>query len=120
LTAASTNRAQGKVLGRLLWLSFETVIILHEAMRQSGSENAVFVELLGRLRDGCCTEGDYDVLVSRSIQNLPDMGREWRLAPVIVTSNATRDVINRRAAEAFAEQVGAELHWYHAIDIHRK
>lgn len=120
LTAASTNRAQGKILGRLLWLSFETVIILHETMRQSGSENAVFVDLLQRLRDGCCTEDDYDMLVSRSIQSLPNVGEEWKLAPVIVTSNATRDVINRRAAEAFAEQVGAELHWYHAIDTHRK
>ena len=37
LGAAVTNRAQGKILGRLLWLSFDTVVMLEESMRQSGS-----------------------------------------------------------------------------------
>ena len=50
LAAASSNRSQGKILGRLLWLSFETVVILHETMRQSGRENTNFVDLLQRLR----------------------------------------------------------------------
>ena len=58
-TAGASNRAQGKVLGRLLWLSVETVVILHETMHQSGSGNAAFVGLLQRLRDGCCSEGDF-------------------------------------------------------------
>ena len=46
LVAAATNRAQGKTLGKLLWLSFETVIILEETMQQMGVENKQFVELL--------------------------------------------------------------------------
>ena len=32
----------------------------------------------------------------------------------------TRDAINIRATQAFAEQTRALLHWYHAIDTHRK
>ena len=32
----------------------------------------------------------------------------------------TRDAINRRAAEAFAERTGSDSHWYHTIDMHRK
>lgn len=120
--AAVTNRAQGKVLGRLLWLSFETVVVLHETMRQSGSENVKFVDLLRRLRDGICNDDDYDMLMRKSLQNqvLPMGDQSWNFAPVIVTSNATRDAVNRRAAEAFAVQLGTELHWYHAVDTHQR
>ena len=120
--AAVNNRAQGKVLGRLLWLSVETVVILHETMRQSGSGNAGFVDLLHRLRDGFCDEGDYEVLASRSLGRLSQRDKcgDWKFVPVIVTSNATRDAINCEAAQAFAEQVGKPLHWYHAIDTHKR
>ena len=122
LAAGASNRAQGKVLGRLLWLSVETVVILHETMRQSGSGNAAFVGLLQRLRDGCCSEEDFNILAKRSLGQLtlPNGGDDWKFAPVIVTNNATRDAINRRAAEAFAEQQNAQLHWYHAIDTHKR
>jgi hypothetical protein len=91
-------------------------------MRQSGMDNAQFVELLGRLRNGVCTIADYDLLTARSIklQGQPTDPAYWRFAPIIVTNNASRDVINRRCAQAFAEQHGADLHWYHAVDTHQK
>jgi hypothetical protein len=122
LTAASTNRAQGKILGRLLWLSFETVVFLQETMRQNGCENVEFVDLLQRLRNGACTKEDFDVLKGRVLQRnmLADKGKNDDFTPVIVTNNATRDAINCRAAEAFAKQAGSVLHWYHAIDTHKK
>ena len=60
LSASATNHTQGKILGRLLWLSVETVVILHETMREAGVGNANFVSLLQRLRDGVCDEGDYE------------------------------------------------------------
>ena len=122
LSASTTNRAQGKVLGRLLWLSFETVVILHETMRQSGKNNAPFVDLLQRLRDGVCNGEDYALLKDRCLQRGSDELRkdDWRFAPIIVTNNTTRDAINRKVAEAFAAQTGGELHWYHAIDMHDK
>ena len=119
--AAATNRGQGKALGRLLWVSVETVVMLDETMRQSGSTNVSFVDLLGRMCDGVCNERDYDILAGRRLRGLDCKGDgEWEFAPVIVASNATRDAINCRAAEAFVERTGADLHWYHAIDTHQK
>ena len=86
-------------------------MILHEAMRQSGSDNREFVELLQRLRDGCCNDEDCRLLMSRRLSplTLPKDDGGWRFAPVIVSSNGTRDAVNRRAAEAFAEQVGKQF-----------
>jgi len=109
-------------MGRLLWLSVETVVILHETMRQAGAGNIDFVGLLQRLREGVCDENDYELLSEKKLGTtaIPEDDEQWRFSPVIVTNNATRDAINRRAAEAFAEQTGSELHWYHAIDTHRK
>ena len=122
LGAAATNQAQGKILGRLLWLSFEMVVILDESMRQTGPNNMGFVELLQRLCDGVCNRSNYDVLTNSSLRlrtGVDDQQR-WSFAPVIVTNNVTRDAINHRSAEAFAEQTGNELHWYHALDTHRR
>jgi len=122
ISSATTNRAQAKVLGKLLWLSVETVIILHETMRQAGSENARFVELLQRLRCGICTSTDYKLLKDRLLRDVagPSVNDRWRAAPIIVTNNATRDAINVRATEAFAERSGKDLNWYHAVDTHKK
>jgi hypothetical protein len=122
VAAAATNRAQGKTLGRLLWLSVETVVMLHETMHQAGDANAGFVDLLQRLRDGCCDDDDYGILSGRSLNKraLPSGDGGWKFAPVIVTNNTARDAINRKAAEAFAIEMGVQLHWYHAIDTHKK
>lgn len=117
----SSNRAQAKVLGRLLWLSVETVVMLHEMMRQSGSDKARFVDLLQRLRNGMCTPEDHAVLINRTLAKMTaPVDDMWRSAPVIVTSNAVRDAINVRATEAFADRTGGELHWYHAVDTHKR
>ena len=117
----TTNRAQAKVLGRLLWLSVDTVVILHETMRQAGSENSSFVDLLHRLRSGSCSTADYALLKSRILKNIrAPADPRWHSAPVIVTNNTVRDAVNRRATEAFAKATGGELHWYHAIDTHKK
>jgi len=121
LSSASTNRAQAKVLGKLLWLSVETVVILHKTMRQTGSENEQFVDLLQRLRSGVCTNTDYGLLKSRLLRNADlTVDDQWRAAPIIVTNNAMRDAINVRATEAFAERTRTDLHWYHAVDTHKK
>lgn len=122
LAAASTNRAQSKILGWLLWLAFETVVFLHEPMHQVGTENSGFVDLLQRLRDGNCNQEDYEELTARTLCRQVDAvkDRSWRFAPVIVTNNATRDAINQQASQAFADQSGLVLHWYHAFDTHKK
>jgi len=97
-------------------------VILQETMRQSGMENNSFVDLWHRLHDGVCNDRDYELFPARNLHNglIVDNGEEWEFSPVIVTSNATRDAINHKAAEAFAEQAGTQLHWYYPIDTHRK
>lgn len=122
IAASATNRAQGKLSGCLLWTSFETVVILHESMRQSGNENVQFVDLLHCLRDGVCTEADFELLRTRLLQwhGMDVLDSGWNFAPIIATNNATRDAINQRAAKSFAEQTGQRLEWYHAIDTHKR
>lgn len=62
---SGTMRGQRNVLGKLLWLHVKKVVLLHRPMRQAGSENAHFVDLLGRLRVGTCSDEDYELLKSR-------------------------------------------------------
>ncbi|KAF5341971.1 hypothetical protein D9611_001218 [Ephemerocybe angulata] len=102
--------------GQLLWHSVETVVILTEVVRQSGSINEAFVELLGRLREGRCSNDDYEVLMGRTIQNVSPDWNMWQDAPIIVSNNAARDALNERAALAFAQRTGRDLHWYYATD----
>ncbi|KAJ6562053.1 hypothetical protein B0H19DRAFT_879204, partial [Mycena capillaripes] len=115
---AATRPSQKKVFGKLLWLSIQTVVLLTEIKRQSGPENAGFLSLLGRLREGRCTEPDYELLNTRVLSNLAvdwtDEG--WRNAPLIVSENATKDAFNIKAAYAFAKRTGQPLHWYYASD----
>ncbi|KAI9059615.1 hypothetical protein FKP32DRAFT_1531329, partial [Trametes sanguinea] len=99
-SGSRSGRGAGQqvVMGKLLWLSFTKVVMLHEVMRQKGAENTAFVELLGRLRR--------DLL----------QDEEWENAPIIVYDNATKDALNVKATEAFARRTGRELHWYYAVD----
>lgn len=121
LALGALKHAQAKVLGKLLWLSIETVVILHEVVRQGGSENKRFVELLQRLHTGICMREDYVLLKGRVMQEVGlMMDNEWCAAPVIITNNATRDAINVRATQAFAERTGSNVHWYDALDMHKR
>ncbi|KAF8059271.1 hypothetical protein FPV67DRAFT_1399296, partial [Lyophyllum atratum] len=95
--------AQDAMTGRLLWLSVRTVVCLHQQHRQAGERNAGFVELLQRLREG-------------SPKTFNRNASGWLDAPVIVSSNATRDAINERAAIQFAKETGQDLHYYYATD----
>ena len=120
-SAGATNRAQKKILGKLLWLSVETVVMLQETMRQAGSQNAQFVGILQRLRSGLCTPADHALLRRRLLGNIQlSLDEAWQRAPVIVANNATRDAINVRASKAFSDRTGKELHWYHARDTHKR
>ncbi|KAF5343263.1 hypothetical protein D9757_015149 [Collybiopsis confluens] len=114
----NTTYGQECIFGKLLWLSIRTVVILTEVMRQTGQENKKFVELLQRLRTGTCTGDDYSLLDSRVISRVkPDWERDiWKTAPIIVSSNRVKDLLNERAAASFAERTGRPLHWYYACD----
>jgi hypothetical protein len=114
----STNEAI--VFGQLLWRSVTTVVMLTQQMRQEGPENARFVELLSRLRDGRCTKEDFELLNTRFLSTALDEGSrlEWQDTPMIVYTNAIKDAINVEATMAFARRSGQQVQWYHAVDTH--
>jgi hypothetical protein len=119
---AATTNGQKVVFGKLLWLSVNTVVMLHENMRQSGPENQRFVELLSRMREGRCTAADYELLNTRlaSKLNIDWTSDKWKRAPVIVAENAMKDALNVKMAQDFAISTGQPLHWYYAQDTHSK
>ncbi len=114
------TRGQQIIYGKLLWLSFDTVVILRKVMRQHGSENEKFVDLLGRLRLGQCTLADYELLKSRVMCHPDPHVREetWKNAPIIVSDNACKDALNAKAAQDFSHNTGRPLRWFYAQDFH--
>jgi hypothetical protein len=117
---AHSNSPQGQTvaLGKLLWLSITTVIILRVVMRQCGEHADQFVDLLNRLREGRCTKADFKLLNTRIISNnnIDFHSPPWKYTPIIVSDNATKDALNERCAAAFAAETGQQLHWYYATD----
>ena len=72
------------MLGRLLWISVDRVVILHELMRQSGRTNAGFVDLLQCLHNGVCNDADYDVLANRCLGTLVSPDEKWGSLPLLL------------------------------------
>ncbi|KAJ7067562.1 hypothetical protein C8F01DRAFT_925165, partial [Mycena amicta] len=124
IASASGRRGQQDISGKLLWLSVRCVVILTRVERvhqnTSANENsgARFVELLGRLRQGRCTNEDFALLNSRLITRLrPDWTPpHLRNVPVIVATNQLKDVLNQKAADVYSARTGKPLHWYYAQD----
>ena len=117
---ADTPAGQKTTFGKLLWRSVGTVIILTEQMRQHGEANEWFVSLLGRLREGVCTEDDFSLLNSWLVSTAGEdlLTDDWQKAPIIVSENAVKDVINVRAAIAFAERTHQTVQWFDAADTY--
>jgi ATP-dependent exoDNAse (exonuclease V) alpha subunit len=116
---SASTRGQETVFGKLLWLSITKVVILTQSMRQCGPENERLVKLLRRLREGRCTDDDFDLLSTRILDNMSVDWSEWQIVPIIVSENAQKDALNERAAQAFANRTNQMLHWYYAEDSHR-
>ncbi|KAI0717167.1 hypothetical protein C8Q76DRAFT_587754, partial [Earliella scabrosa] len=116
---AGTEHGQQVVMGKLLWLSFNTVVILDKVMRQHGPENHRFVDLLSRLREGRCTDEDFQLLQTRLLETQLESvqhAEDWSEAPIIVSDNASKDALNVCAAQSYAHRTGRPLHWYYARD----
>lgn len=116
--AAAQMYGQNNIAGRLLWKSVMSVVTLTQIMRQSGFENDRFVQLLGRLRRGCCTMSDYELLNTCLLENASGVLADgtWRGAPIVVTNNTTKDALNYEAVRAYARSVGRTWHWYYSTD----
>ena len=115
---AKTTRGQQNIFGKLLWLSVKTVVILTEIMRQQGTENRQFINLLGRLREGKCTNDDFRLLNSRQLSKSGnvDYSKNPSNAPIIVSNNECKDALNVRATAEFAANNNKPMHWYYASD----
>ncbi|KAF5334229.1 hypothetical protein D9611_014313 [Ephemerocybe angulata] len=116
------KNGQSSIHGKLLWLSVDTAVELEKPQRQNEDAEARFVQLLSRLRDGLCTDEDYDLLTSRvlSAENadaFEDKESPWRKAPIIVAENAPKDAINEACARQFALDNKRPLYWFHATDF---
>ena len=85
-----TSRKTDIVYGKALWQLVDHVIILNESMRQAGPENIAFVNLLTRLREGRCTQTDYDILSNRVLQNIEVDWETWADTPIIVADNTQK------------------------------
>ena len=116
--AKSTKEAM--VFGQLLWRSITTVVMLTEKMRQVGTGNECSVEMLSRLCNGRCTQGDYDLLNTRLLSIVLDdrSQTQWQCVPIIVYTNAIKDAINLEATKTFAKRTGQQIYWYHAVDTY--
>lgn len=115
--SGGTNAGQESSQGRLLWLSVDSVVVLDEYVRQSGAENIQFIDLLKRLRLGRCNSADYALLQSRILdREVIQQDRSWQNAPIIVTTNNTKDALNEESVKRFATGTGQEVAWYHAYD----
>ncbi|KAF8123345.1 hypothetical protein EV363DRAFT_1106481, partial [Boletus edulis] len=114
----SCSKTQLDMFGKVLWLSVSVVVFLTENMRQATDKNRPFVSLLGRLREGKCTDDDFRLLQSRLLMNVMPSWQceDWLNALMIVYNNEVKDALNERAAIAFAQRTGMPLHWYECID----
>ncbi|KAG1851158.1 hypothetical protein F4604DRAFT_1508287, partial [Suillus subluteus] len=95
-----TSKGQNGMFDKLLWLSITTVVLLKTIMQQAGDHNAHFVEVLSCLRT---VKPDWKT------------GR-WLKAPVIISTNEVKDIINVRATLAYAQHTNQSVDWYHCVD----
>lgn len=117
-TSKSEILHQKRVMGRLLWLSVKTAVILSVLMRQTGAENQRFSELLARLRLGVCNQSDFELLKTRVGKNahidwsLPG----WSDTPLLVYGNESKDKFNLKAVSTYTTRNKQKAHDYYAVD----
>ncbi|KAJ3558572.1 hypothetical protein NM688_g846 [Phlebia brevispora] len=123
LQTESTARApQKNALGRSLWHTFTTVVILRDNMRQIGlsEEDMRFRTALENLRYGRCTSEDITLFRSRVVglePGRPHIGMpEFRDQSIVVAWNSHRDAINELSVHRFAAERNLTLHRFYSRD----
>jgi len=112
------GKGQRNVFGKLLWLSIDTVVMLHQLVRQNSNSDKGFTDLLARLRHGNCNDDDFELLNSKilSCADTDWNNPIWAKAPIIVSNNDTKDALNERSSRDFAHKSNQNLHLYYAMD----
>ncbi|KAI9069925.1 hypothetical protein FKP32DRAFT_1557817, partial [Trametes sanguinea] len=121
-TTSSSSKGQRAALGKAIWHTFTTVVILRQNMRQTGmcSEDIAFRTALSNMRYGRCTNDDINLLNTRVHSpahdaQIDDFDRFADVA-VITARNAHRDAINEDKVRRFAARHGHDLHLFHSKD----
>ncbi|KAI0643360.1 hypothetical protein C8Q79DRAFT_887162, partial [Trametes meyenii] len=119
---STTGTGQRAALGKSLWHSFTTVVILRENMRQRGlsSEDAAFRTALAHMRYGRCTSEDIALLRSRIYDGTANSAIQcidgFESVSVITALNSHRDAINYDHARRFASDSSHQLHTFYSVD----
>lgn len=92
-------------IGKALWMQINTSVALKEQMR---IQDADFLAMQNRIRDGEGTQEDYRKLCSRIINPMNDLKSltddEWRNAPILVCRNELRTKLNTMAVTCHAKE----------------
>ncbi|KAH9858948.1 hypothetical protein C2E23DRAFT_696421, partial [Lenzites betulinus] len=122
ISTSASRTGQQAAIGKSLWHTFTTVVLLRQNMRQTGAsaEDIAFRIALSNMRYAQCTAADINLLQSRvyspfvatSIANLD----RFDFVSVITARNAHRDAFNESRNVMFAAQRGSVLHHFHSVD----
>ncbi|KAI0338080.1 hypothetical protein BDW22DRAFT_1303184, partial [Trametopsis cervina] len=118
----STLRAQQNAMGKVLWHSFTTVVILRENMRvRSMSDDDIALRrALENMRHKSCTKADIALLRSRIAttgdSQLSLANPLFAAVSIITAHNAQRDAINVHSAGRFSREHEVPVIPFHSID----
>ncbi|OBZ73064.1 ATP-dependent DNA helicase PIF1 [Grifola frondosa] len=125
-SSAQKPHEQRNAIGKALWHSFTTVVILKQNMRQTGvsDEDNAFQTALSNMRYKCCTKEDIALLNRRvvpranvdEILNTP----RFRDVSIITARNSHRDAINKLKQQQYADTHGKCLHHFYSLDTWAK
>lgn len=122
LHTANSVYLQQATMGKALWHTFTTVVILTQNMRQRGAsaEDNYFRTILNDLRFGACTDDQVDWLNRRVAGRAPGQPRmsdpATKFASIITSWNASRDQINDMGATEFARCHGKTVKTFYSVD----
>ncbi|KAI9063185.1 hypothetical protein FKP32DRAFT_1531249, partial [Trametes sanguinea] len=120
--SSRTESGQRAAIGKSVWHSFTTVVLLRSNMRQRGMSPAdvAFRTALSNLRYANCTDADIALLRTRvfsSQASSPVTNLDgFEDVSIITARNAHRDAINRDGAERYAQRTGKQLHYFYSHD----
>ncbi|KZT08011.1 uncharacterized protein LAESUDRAFT_605977, partial [Laetiporus sulphureus 93-53] len=123
-SSANTLRSQQAAIGKALWHTFTTVVILRINMRQTGLDDAQnrFRHALNNCRFKSCTPDDIALLRTRIYtagdSSLSDVfaSANFRNVSIITGLNAHRDTINEICTHRFALDNNLALTNFYSID----
>lgn len=121
-SSSASRSAQNSAIGKALWHTFTTVIILRQNMRQRGisKKDAQFRHALENLRYARCTRDDIKLFRSRicrpSQGDCSHLRPEFRFVSIITARNAQRDMFNMEQSKLFSVDHNVPLFRFYSID----